>query len=175
MILLPVLLFLLAHHILPALANVEKVIFTAPRALSQDKKGFSDWKALYPKRPSLRSSLVRAFPDTEHPQGLETWLVLDGLTEYQRYELRICWAATVSKAFHICFENTNCDCSNRLRSPLSYTLPRTCSIICGCCHQKNLILTSLLKVPQYCSHKFFAQQTTTPQIILLCNMYHQSL
>ena len=90
----------LSSRILSVLANVEKTIFLGPKAihipkahpnlddLHLDILTQSDW--------TLRRQLVATFPNSTHPTGTETWVLLDGLEQDQRYEVRVCWAATVS-------------------------------------------------------------------------------
>lgn len=95
------LLFLLLNTT-AVLANVEKVIFTgpAPANIPLAKPTLSDLKlhALTPENSSVRTNLSRVFPAAKGnaAQGHPAWLLLDGLTEGQRYELRVCWAAIVS-------------------------------------------------------------------------------
>lgn len=80
--------------------NVEKTIFLAPEAIQipQQHPNLEDLKleALSPSKPGLRRQLLAAFPKSASPKGTEAWFLLDRLTQYQRYEVRICWAATVS-------------------------------------------------------------------------------
>jgi hypothetical protein len=97
-----VLLPLLLHLCLlaaPAIANVEKTIFTAP-----DLTTFGDARpnlvdlhlaSLSPKKLAIRTALPVIFPTAEHPRGLSSWYLLNSLHPGQRYEVRICWAATV--------------------------------------------------------------------------------
>lgn len=81
-----------------SLANTEKVIFTAPPrdTLSElyDLKEEA-FQTITPAISVLRASLSVAFPTIERPQGLDSWYRLEGLEENRRYEVRICWAATV--------------------------------------------------------------------------------
>ena len=98
-------------------ANVEKVIFLGPPSSSSHSSSSSSsevndqaaqrWldiklqqiHTLTPQGPaeqsSLRTQLNRVFPSAEYPQGQDAWFLLEGLTEGQRYEVRVCWAATV--------------------------------------------------------------------------------
>lgn len=82
-----------------SLANTEKVIFTAPPrdTLSElyDLKEEA-FQTITPSAPVLRASLPVAFPTIDRPQGLDSWYRLEGLQEDRRYEVRVCWAATVS-------------------------------------------------------------------------------
>ena len=80
--------------------NVEKTIFLAPEAIQipQQHPNLEDLKleALSPSKSGLRRQLPAAFPKPASPKGTEAWFLLDRLTQHQRYEVRICWAATVS-------------------------------------------------------------------------------
>ena len=50
---------------------------------------------LSPSNWRLHTDLAAAFPGPDTPLGTEAWFLLEGLTQHQRYEVRICWAATV--------------------------------------------------------------------------------
>ena len=89
----------------PVLANVEKVIFVVPSSsidLTQlSAVDFPNLRTISPLQESnVRTLLESAFPTIENPLGHETWFHLEGLTQHQRYELRVCWAATVSRMLH---------------------------------------------------------------------------
>ena len=95
--LLPILFYIFLA--VPASANVEKTIFTAP-----DSVNFGDARPnlinlrldiLSPQRLSVRTALPVVFPTEKHPRGLSSWYTLNSLRPGQRYEARICWAATV--------------------------------------------------------------------------------
>jgi hypothetical protein len=79
--------------------NVEKVIFLGPPSinipLQQPALPSLNLDTLTPEKSTIRTTLSRSFHTEESP-GQTTWLVLDGLTEGQRYELRACWSAMVS-------------------------------------------------------------------------------
>lgn len=88
----------------PAIANVEKTIFTAPESIA-----FGDARpnlldlhlvSLSPKKLAIRTALPVVFPTEEYPRGLSSWYLLGGLRPGQRYEVRICWAATVLSKNH---------------------------------------------------------------------------
>ena len=105
--------------ILPlANANVEKTIFLGPPppplspSLSSSTNPFNPdlsdlgLDRLSPPTPILRTKLNASFPDTDVGAGLdasaggkgkgtESWFLLEGLVPGQRYEVRVCWAATV--------------------------------------------------------------------------------
>lgn len=80
-------------------ANVEKTIFLGPEPVNmpQQSPTLSDLNidVLTPTNWSLRTHLESTFPTPELQKGKETWLVLDSLTEGQRYEVRVCWLAIV--------------------------------------------------------------------------------
>ena len=80
--------------------NVEKTIFIAPQAIQipQQHPNLEDLnlESLSASDSELRRQLPAAFPKPTSPKGFEAWFLLDRLTEHQRYEVRICWAATVS-------------------------------------------------------------------------------
>ena len=86
-----------------ALANVEKIIFTAPEAVSvpQEHPNLDDLYlvSLSSAVNSVRLRVNASFPSEESPNGEETWLLLENLNPARRYEVRICWAATVSDSF----------------------------------------------------------------------------
>lgn len=80
--------------------NVEKTIFLAPEAIqiSRQHPNLEDLhlETLSPSRPELRRQLPAAFPKPTSPKGTEAWFILNRLTQHHRYEVRVCWAATVS-------------------------------------------------------------------------------
>lgn len=80
-------------------ANTEKVIFVAPALtrLPDTKPGtelLDVQSVVHDSR--LRTSLDVAFESEDQPQGIDHWYLLRHLNAKQRYELRVCWAATVS-------------------------------------------------------------------------------
>lgn len=82
------------------LANVEKTIFLGPQTanIPQQSPSLDDLHidVLTPDNWSLRTHVEANFPDVSlSDKGKSTWLILDNLTESQRYEVRICWIATV--------------------------------------------------------------------------------
>lgn len=83
-----------------AAANVEKTIFLGPEPINvpQQPPTLPDLRldVLTPGNFSLRTHLGAVFATTELPRGVETWLILDELEEGRRYEVRVCWLATVS-------------------------------------------------------------------------------
>lgn len=92
---------ILVWNALQVLANVEKTIFLAPPAISISPSHpnledlFLDVLTPAPSRWRLRRQVAASFATSTDPRGNETWLLLEGLEEKRRYEVRICWAATV--------------------------------------------------------------------------------
>jgi len=83
-----------------ASANTEKVIFLGPNPtqIPVEHPTLEDLRleALSPEHWSLRTHVQAEFPTDSSKYGLSSWYLLHGLKEGQRYEVRICWAATVS-------------------------------------------------------------------------------
>ena len=82
-------------------ANVEKTIFLAPEPLNipHVHPNLADLLLdnLLPDNHSIIETKLRVqFPTEAVPRGSESWYLLRGLEQGQRYEVRICWAATVS-------------------------------------------------------------------------------
>ena len=92
---------ILACCVLLVLGNVEKTIFLGPESISvpQQHPNLQDLylDTLTPSTPNLRLKLPAAFPKTNAVKGEASWFLLDGLRQHKRYEVRLCWAATVSK------------------------------------------------------------------------------
>ena len=88
-----------------AAANVEKTIFVAPLpwAVPAENAAIDDLglDRLSPADYMLRTNLNASFPTDEEPQGTESWFYLEDLTPGQRYEVRICWMATVLFPFSL--------------------------------------------------------------------------
>jgi hypothetical protein len=82
-----------------AAANVEKTIFVAPLpwTIPAENSAIDDLglDRLSPTDIMIRTSLNASFPTDEDPYGTESWFYLEDLTPGQRYEVRICWMATV--------------------------------------------------------------------------------
>lgn len=81
-------------------ANVEKTIFLGPSAvtLPDFRPNLDDLnlQTLSSLDSVLSTQLAVQFPSKAEPHGLATWYLLSGLEEGRRYEVRICWPATVS-------------------------------------------------------------------------------
>lgn len=110
-----------------ASGNVEKVIFIAPAAQALPNDASIDnllLTSLSETETSVRTYVNASFPTEDAPKGTETWMLLEGLTAGRRYEVRICWLATVrddlSKLFHLAADSY----SNRLHSG---STPTQCS------------------------------------------------
>lgn len=86
-------------------ANVEKTIFLGPGAvtLPDVRPSLDDLRlqSLSSFAPILPTQLSVQFPTSAEPHGLESWHLLSGLEESRRYEVRICWPATVSYQFQV--------------------------------------------------------------------------
>jgi hypothetical protein len=122
-------LFCTVAQILTVKANVEKTIFLGPSPAvlpnvdhSPEKTQIS-WDSLSidvldPKHFSLLPTWLRVqFPSETAPRGLESWYKLQDLEDGRRYEVRICWPATVSSSllFHpssflVCMPAVLCNC-----------------------------------------------------------------
>lgn len=119
-----------------ALANTEKVIFTAPKVVTLPDSG-SRLQALglpviSQANSTLATSLSVAFPSEGRPRGLDSWYLLNDLDEDRRYEVRVCWAAVVSEVIlsvqsllEVCLLTP--DSSNQLNSGLTSTTLRMSS------------------------------------------------
>ncbi|KAK8133673.1 hypothetical protein PG984_005685 [Apiospora sp. TS-2023a] len=84
-------------------ANTEKAIFLAPNNINipSAHPNLDDLQVdtLTPDKWAIRTHLQAQFPTDSAKYGKPTWLVLDQLIEGQRYEVRVCWAATQPTAF----------------------------------------------------------------------------
>lgn len=93
-------LLLLVLQIQCVWGNTEKVIFLAPSSLQipVEHPTLEDLQleALSPQQWSLRTHTAAEFPTNASKYGTESWYLLHSLQEGQRYEVRICWAATVN-------------------------------------------------------------------------------
>jgi hypothetical protein len=80
-------------------ANTEKIIFLGPSSLQVPVEsptlGDLQLEALSPESSSVRTHIGAEFPTNIFKYGQSTWVLLHKLQEGQRYEVRICWAATV--------------------------------------------------------------------------------
>lgn len=90
---------ILAWCIAPVSANAEKVVFLAPEIIhSLDQRPTLDelnLAVLTPSNWTIRTHLIASFPTSERVLGTEAWFLLDGLSPHRRYEVRLCWSATV--------------------------------------------------------------------------------
>ncbi|KAI1083962.1 hypothetical protein F5B20DRAFT_360231 [Whalleya microplaca] len=88
-----------------AYADTEKAIFLGPPTanIPSTRPTLEDLHVatLTPDNWSIRTHLEAQFPNSSLPQGKPTWLILDELSEGQRYEVRVCWAATQPTAFRL--------------------------------------------------------------------------
>ena len=94
-------LLLLLSQIIAVVANTEKTIFLGPAKLevptAQPTLEDLHLDALSPHYWSLRTHIQAEFPTNTSKHGQSSWILLHGLREGQRYEVRICWAATASR------------------------------------------------------------------------------
>lgn len=86
-------------------ANVEKAIFLGPSPVAlftvPNAPPTLDALRLDSLLPGQSSAIVATqlpvqFPTVSAPRGQESWYLLRGLEHGRRYEVRICWPATVS-------------------------------------------------------------------------------
>lgn len=105
-------------------ANVEKTTFIAPEVLTVPQDAAIDnllLQSLNPDNFSVKTYLNASFPTPEQPKGLETWALLEGLIPGRRYELRVCWLATVHLSSpRFCAHMTD-QCSNQQLSGYTRT------------------------------------------------------
>jgi hypothetical protein len=84
------------------LGNTEKTIFLGPSPvnvqLTHPTLDGLQLDTLTPNNFTIRTHLKAQFPNNELRDGKPSWFVLRNLTQGQRYEVRVCWAATVSQA-----------------------------------------------------------------------------
>ncbi len=95
---------LLALQISAVFANTEKVIFLGPSSFQVpvEHPTLEDLRleTLSPQSWSLRTFIEAEFPTNFSKYGKSSWYLLQKLEEGKRYEVRICWAATVG--FNTC-------------------------------------------------------------------------
>ena len=118
---------ILACCVLLVLGNVEKTIFLGPEPIrvSQQRPNLQDLylDTLSPSTSTLRLKLPAVFPKPNAVRGEASWFLLDGLRQHQRYEVRLCWAATVSKRIHhisVCRASTFRVLSLKIKQPTSF-------------------------------------------------------
>ncbi|OIW27504.1 hypothetical protein CONLIGDRAFT_434831 [Coniochaeta ligniaria NRRL 30616] len=96
-------LLLTALYLQSCLANVEKTIFLGPATVNvpHQHPTLEDLRldVLTPDTWTLRTKLAADFPNEKNPFGKTSWFLLDSLTPYQRYEVRVCWPATQPTSF----------------------------------------------------------------------------
>ncbi len=84
--------------------NTEKTIFLGPSPVDLKSKTYPTLDylrlaRLNPDKFTVRTHLKAEFPGSGLRRGTPSWFVLHNLTEGQRYEVRVCWAATVCQNF----------------------------------------------------------------------------
>jgi hypothetical protein len=94
------LLLCIVTHAWTVKANVEKAIFLGPAAvtLSDVRPSLDELRlhTLSHAQTILPTQLPVLFPSKAAPHGPESWYLLQHLEAGRRYEVRICWPATVS-------------------------------------------------------------------------------
>jgi hypothetical protein len=111
-------LLLLQVHVV--FSNTEKTIFLGPSQVQVPvaHPTLEDLRleALSPQDWSLRTHIRAEFPTSASKYGQASWYLLYGLREGQRYEVRICWAATVRLTLD------TSKVTNRVQQPTSFHL-----------------------------------------------------
>ncbi|KAI1117473.1 hypothetical protein F5Y14DRAFT_349874 [Nemania sp. NC0429] len=83
--------------------NTEKTVFLGPPPVDLDSAyptlRHSRLASLNPEEFTIRTHLRSKFPSNGLMQGEPSWLLLHRLTQGQRYEVRVCWAATEPTMF----------------------------------------------------------------------------
>lgn len=85
-------------------ANVEKTIFLAPPASTipsvEPELDDLGLERLSPHSSVIRRGLNASFPTAAAPEGTDSWFFVENLKPGQRYEIRVCWLATVCPSHH---------------------------------------------------------------------------
>ncbi|KAI0161511.1 hypothetical protein GGR57DRAFT_360666 [Xylariaceae sp. FL1272] len=86
-------------------ANTEKTIFLGPPSVdvlsAHPRLADLHVQALTPDNFTIRTYLDSSFPNHHSVYGRDSWFILDQLNPGQRYEVRVCWAATSPAAFRL--------------------------------------------------------------------------
>ncbi|KAI1428765.1 hypothetical protein F5Y12DRAFT_630850 [Xylaria sp. FL1777] len=87
-------------------ANTEKTIFLGPSPVDLESEAYPSLDylrlvSLNPNKFTVRTHLKAEFPGSALRHGAPSWFLLHNLTEGQRYEVRVCWAATQPTAFRL--------------------------------------------------------------------------
>jgi hypothetical protein len=85
------LLLLILAAVSPALGNTEKVIFVAPLAAPLDYPLPAALETLSPTRPALRKVQI----ELSFEKVTEEFFALEALDIGRKYEVRVCWPASV--------------------------------------------------------------------------------
>ena len=111
---------LLLLQIYNVYANTEKVIFLGPSSLQVPVEHPTledlNLEALSPQHWTLRTHIRAEFPTNSSKHGEASWYLLHRLEEGKRYEVRICWAATVSTHPQVSPHSLFCVATNVLSS-----------------------------------------------------------
>jgi hypothetical protein len=91
-------------------SNTEKTIFLGPSEaqirVEYRTSEYLKLEALSPQQWFLRTHIPAEFPSNASKYGQASWYLLHGLQEGQRYEVRICWAATVRLSWDLLLERS---------------------------------------------------------------------
>ncbi|KAI1311650.1 hypothetical protein F5Y03DRAFT_285204 [Xylaria venustula] len=84
--------------------NTEKTIFLGPSPVDVQSRTYPTLDylrliSLSPDKSAVRTHLKAEHPGRDSRPGAPSWFVLHNLTESQRYEVRVCWAATQPTTF----------------------------------------------------------------------------
>lgn len=102
-------------------ANVEKTVFLGPAAVvvSHVHPSLNDLRlhTLNHSHTILPTQLPVRFPSKPAPHGLDSWYLLQHLEPGRRYEVRICWPATVIMNF-----TSHVACTDLAQQPTDFWL-----------------------------------------------------
>ena len=117
--------------VLSVIANVEKVVFLGPEQINKcyyrSRVDASHRDVLTPASSSIRREIAATFLSPYNSwKGSEFWIVLDDLEPLRRYEVRLCWSATVCLSPLYIHEEATKEVLIRCRSNL---LPFLCPFI----------------------------------------------
>ncbi|KAI1329374.1 hypothetical protein F5Y16DRAFT_108421 [Xylariaceae sp. FL0255] len=114
-----------------AQANTEKTIFLGPSPVNvlATYPALADLylDVLTPDNFTIRTFIKSEFPQDESDHGRPSWLILNELNPGQRYEVRVCWAATQPTAFRLQSHNLEAVLNSPVLSAelMEYSLSRS--------------------------------------------------
>jgi hypothetical protein len=110
----------LSIHAALVFANVEKTIFTAPESITLPNispvLGELCLEELSPIATKIRKFLPVIFLDNKRPLGKQSWYLVKDLVPGSRYEVRICWPASVGCPIYVYINELT------LKQPTSFEL-----------------------------------------------------